>query len=122
MPITAQPSGAMEHKYVASLSTVTTIFVGKGNLYGFLAENNGATDIYLSFYDRLIAGFDFAVDVPVFTVKVPASASFGKDAIEISYRYFSVGCVVAAVTGRAGNTLVPANQPSCQFWSKSNEF
>lgn len=120
MAITAHPSGAMEHKYVETLSTVTTIFVGKGNLYGFLVENNGATDIYLSFYDRIIAGFDFAVDVPVFTVKVPASASFGKDAIEISYRYFSKGCVVAAVTTRNGATLATA--PSCQFWSKSNEF
>ena len=47
--ITAQPSGAMSHLYDPALSAVTTIFVGKGNLYGFLVENNGATDIYLSF-------------------------------------------------------------------------
>lgn len=120
MAITAQPSGAMSHLYVAALSAAATVFVGKGNLYGFLVENNGATDIYLSVYDSLLANVIVGTTAPAFTVKVPASAAFGKDAIEISYRYFSVGCVVAAVTTRNGAALATA--PSCQFWSKSNEY
>jgi len=119
--ITAQPSGAMSHLYEASLSAAATVFVGKGNLYGFLVENNGATDIFLSVYDELLANVTLGTTAPAFTVKVPASAAFGKDAIEISYRYFSKGCVVAAVTTRNGNNLV-ASAASCQFWSKSNEY
>ena len=118
--ITAQPSGAMSHLYVEALSAAATVFVGKGNLYGFLVENNGATDIFLSVYDELLANVTVGTTAPAFTVKVPASAVFGKDAIEISYRYFSKGCVVAATTLRNGAILATA--PSCQFWSKSNEF
>ncbi len=118
--ITAQPSGAMSHLYDPALSAAATVFVGKGNLYGFLVENNGATDIFLSVYDELLANVTLGATVPAFTVRVPASAAFGKDAIEISYRYFSKGCVVAAVTTRNGAGLATA--PSCQFWSKSNEY
>ena len=120
MAITAQPSGAMSHLYDPALSAAATVFIGKGNLYGFLAENNSGSDIYLSVYDSLLANVTLGVTAPAFTVRVPASASFGKDAIEISYRYFSVGCVVAAVTMRNGAILATA--ASCQFWSKSNEY
>lgn len=114
---TSSSSCATFHLYTNNLSaSPVEVFSGRGNLYGFLVENNTATDVYLQVFDAAASG-DVTVGTtsPVFTVRIPGSSAFGKDADDMSYRFMSRGCVVAVTTTRTGNTA-PATDATAQFW------
>lgn len=114
---TSSPSAVPFHSYTNSLSaSALEVFSGRGNLYGFLVENNTASDIYLQVFDSENAGsVTVGTTEPVFTVRIPGSSGFGKDADEMAYRFFGKGCVVAVTTTRDGSTA-PATDATAQFW------
>lgn len=114
---TSSSSCATFHSYTNSLSaSALEVFVGRGNLYGFLVENNTASDIFLQVFDAAsAASVTVGTTAPVFTVRIPGSSAFGKDADDMSYKFLGNGCVVAVTTTRTGNTA-PATAATAQFW------
>ena len=114
---TSSSSCAPFHSYTNNLSaSALEVFVGRGNLYGFLVENNTASDIFLQVFDAAdAASVTVGTTSPAFTVRIPGSSAFGKDADEMSYKFLGNGCVVAVTTTRTGNTA-PATAATAQFW------
>ena len=78
---TSSSSCATFHSYTNSLSaSALEVFSGRGNLYGFLVENNTASDIFLQVFDAAsAASVTVGTTVPVFTVRIPGSSGFGKE-------------------------------------------
>lgn len=115
---TGTPDQALQHYYNGALSqTKQTVFIGKGNLYGYEFENNSATDtVYLQFFDKLIADVTVGTTTPDFTFMVPAGACFGKDAQQFVVHYFGIGCVVACTSTRTGGSA-PAANSTVHLWS-----
>lgn len=114
---TSSSSCSTFHSYTNSLSaSALEVFLGRGNLYGFLVENNTASDIFLQVFDAdSTASVTVGTTSPVFTVRIPGSSAFGKDADDMAYKFFGKGCVVAVTTTRTGNTA-PATAATAQFW------
>jgi hypothetical protein len=102
---------SVDHNYVAAFSSAV-IFNTQGNLWGFLVENNDASNpVYLQFFDSNSG----AVGNPVFTIRIPVGSAFGKDVDEVAAYHFDNGCFVRAVDARGGTTL-SVTAPTVQFW------
>ena len=102
----------VSHKYEEALDdTGIVLFDTQGNLWGFLAENNAAADVYLQFFDSNSG----SSGNPVFTIRIPASSAVGKDIEDKAAYHFANGCSVRAVDARAGSSLSVAG-PTLQFW------
>lgn len=115
--VTASASSASFHVYEPSLNaSPVLVFSGRGNLYGFLVEDNSGDDIFVQVFDAASAG---AVTVgttpPVFTFRVKADQALGKDVNDSPYKFFKNGCVIAITTTRSG-AVSPAEPASGQFW------
>lgn len=105
---------ATKHVYSNSLNnTPVQVFVGRGNLYGFLVEENSGDDIYVSVYDS--ATTDLTGKQPVFTFRVKGEQAFGKDVNDSPYRFFEEGCVVKASKQRDLDEALTVEATS-QFW------
>ncbi|NBU33825.1 hypothetical protein EBZ38_03270 [bacterium] len=115
--VTASSSSCTFHSYQASLNaTPVLLFQGRGNLYGFLVEDNSGDDIFVQVFDAASAGdVTVGTTVPAFTFRVKAEQAFGKDVNDSPYKFFSKGCVVAVTTLR-GNAISPAVAATGQFW------
>lgn len=110
-------SSATKHLYRDNLSaTPVKVFEGRGNLYGFLVEDNSGDDIFLQVYDS-------ASDNPAlldssnlaFTVRIKADQSFGKDVNDSPYHFFANGCVIVVSKDRVAKTALGAPAMG-QFW------
>jgi hypothetical protein len=117
-PKSNHSSASPEHEYWPAVSNgKTQIFIGSGNLQGYLCENDSTSDIYLSFYDAADVGdVTLGSTPPVFTQKVKAEDGFGRDSNGYGYRYFGKGCVVAAVSARNG-IGAPLSPAILETWS-----
>lgn len=115
--VTASSSSCAFHSYQASLdANPVLVFSGRGNLYGFLVEDNSGDDIFVQVFDAASAGdVTVGVSVPVFTFRVKADQALGKDVNDSPYRFFTRGCVVAVTSTRTG-ALSPASPAVGQFW------
>lgn len=114
---TSSSSCATFHLYTNTLSaSPVEVFSGRGNLYGFLVENNTTSDVYLQVFDAAASG-DVTVGTtpPAFTLRIPGSSAFGKDADDTSYKFMSKGCIVAVTTTRTGS-VAPGTAATAQFW------
>lgn len=121
--VSASSSVNSDHSYFEEVSeTPQAVFGGRGNLYGFFVENNGATDIYIQFFDAANAiTVTPGVTVPDFTFKIPASSSFGKDTNDSPLHFFSKGCVVAVTAARSDGSA-PVAPATCQFWHYNSKY
>ena len=115
--VTASASSATYHSYSASLdASPVLVFQGRGNLYGFLVEDNSGDDIFVQVFDAASVGdVTVGTTVPVFTFRVKADQALGKDVNDSPYKFFKDGCVVAVTTLRS-NSVSPSAGASCQFW------
>lgn len=115
--VTASASSATFHSYSASLdASPVLVFQGRGNLYGFLVEDNSGDDIFVQVFDAASIGdVTVGTTVPVFTFRVKADQAFGKDVNDSPYKFFANGCVVAVTTLR-NNTVSPSAGATAQFW------
>ena len=119
----ANSTACADHSYEASVSnSPVQIFTNRGNLYGFLVENNTVADCFIQLFDAATIGaVTVGTTAPNFTFKVPASGAMGKDATEIPIHFFAKGCVVAVTTTRTGSTA-PASGATCQFWHYNSKY
>lgn len=115
--VTASASSATFHSYSASLdASPVLVFQGRGNLYGFLVEDNSGDDIFVQVFDAASIGdVTVGTTVPAFTFRVKADQAFGKDVNDSPYKFFANGCVVAVTTLR-NNTVSPSAGATAQFW------
>lgn len=115
--VTASASSATFHSYETSLNaTPVLVFSGRGNLYGFLIEDNSGDDIFVQVFDAASAGaVTVGTTVPVFTFRVKADQAFGKDVNDSPYKFFKDGCVVAVTSTRTG-LISPTSPATGQFW------
>lgn len=115
--VTASSSSCTFHSYQTNLNaSPVSIFAGRGNLYGFLVEDNSGSDIYVHVYDApSAASVTFGVTVPVFTFRVKADNAFGKDVNDSPYKFFSQGCVVVVTDARNAGSA-PTSAAVGQFW------
>lgn len=115
--VTASSSSATFHSYESSLNaTPVLVFSGRGNLYGFLVEDNSGDDIFVQVFDAASAGaVTVGVTSPVFTFRVKADQALGKDVNDSPYKFFKDGCVVAVTTTRTG-AVSPPVAATGQFW------
>jgi hypothetical protein len=115
--VTASASSATYHSYNANLdASPVLVFQGRGNLYGFLVEDNSGDDIFVQVFDAAsAASVTVGVTVPVFTFRVKADQAFGKDVNDSPYKFFANGCVVAVTTLR-NNSVSPSAGAAAQFW------
>lgn len=121
--VTASSSAMVDHVVKPALAEVAQlVFTKRGNLYGFLVENNGAADCFIQFFDAT-AAVDVTVGttVPDFTFRVPASGAMGKDVNDSPLHFFAKGCVVAVTATRTGNGA-PAAPSTAQFWSYNSKY
>jgi len=114
------PSASLnpKFKYEPSIDeTKVLVFAGRGNLYGWLLENNSAgSDVYASFYDAAsTAAVTVGTTTPLFTIKINAGSAFGRDTQIHPYLFTSAGLVVAVVSTRNG-AGAPASAATGQFW------
>lgn len=121
--ISASPSVVPQHVYNDALAeTPVQLFVGHGNLYAFIVENNAAVDCFIQFFDAADVGdITLGTTPPDFTFRIPASGAMGKDSNDTPLHYFSKGCVVAVTATRTGNGA-PGAPATSQFWSYANTF
>lgn len=120
--VSASSSITTDHLYNASQAEVkSTVFIGRGNLFGFLVENNGASEIFLQVFDALAADVTVGVTTPTFTFRIPASGVMGKDVNDSPLHFFAKGCVVAVTAGRT-SAVAPAAPATCQFWSYNSKY
>jgi len=115
--VTASSSSCTFHSYQTSLdASPVLVFSGRGNLYGFLVEDNSGSDIYVHVYDApSAASVTFGVTVPVFTFRVKADNAFGKDVNDSPYKFFALGCVVVVADARNSGSS-PTSPATGQFW------
>jgi len=115
--VTASASSATFHSYESSLNaTPVLVFSGRGNLYGFLIEENSGADIFVQVFDAASAGaVTVGTTTPVFTFRIKADQALGKDVNDSPYKFFKNGCVVAVTTTRTG-AVAPGTAASGQFW------
>jgi len=115
--VTASASSATFKSYSESLdATPVLVFQGRGNLYGFLVEDNSGDDIFVQVFDAASVGdVTVGTTAPVFTFRVKADQAFGKDVNDSPYRFFANGCVVAVTTLRS-NAVSPSQGATAQFW------
>lgn len=115
--VTASASSATFHSYSATLdATPVLVFSGRGNLYGFLVEDNSGDDIFVQVFDAAsAAAVTVGTTTPVFTFRVKADQALGKDVNDSPYKFFANGCVVAVTTLR-NNAVSPAMAATAQFW------
>lgn len=115
--VTASASSATYHSYNSSLdASPVLVFQGRGNLYGFLVEDNSGDDIFVQVFDAAsAASVTVGVTVPAFTFRVKADQAFGKDVNDSPYKFFANGCVVAVTTLR-NNSVSPSAGAAAQFW------
>lgn len=120
--VSASPSVAAKIVYNEALSNSPfEVFSGRGNLYGLLVENNGASDCFIQIFDKAVVGdVTLGTTVPDLTFRVPASGAFGKDVNDSPLRYFSKGCIVA-VTGARTTNAAPAAPATATFWHESRQ-
>ena len=115
--VTASSSSCTFHSYQTDLNaSPVLVFSGRGNLYGFLVEDNSGSDIFVHVYDAAsAASVTFGVTVPVFTFRVKADNAFGKDVNDSPYKFFALGCVVVVSDARNGG-VSPTTGATGQFW------
>lgn len=116
------PSQTPDLSYNVSVDESTNVKLisnSKGNLHGYLCENNGATDVYLQFYDAASVGAVTVGTGAVLEVRVPASGFSGRDPQVFPLRYFVNGIVVA-VTAARGAATAPASPATVSIWHKKN--
>lgn len=121
--VTASAGSATFHLYSNSLNaSPVLVFSGRGNLYGFLLEDNSGSDIFMHVYDAASAGdVTLGVTAPVFTVRAKADNAFGKDVNDSPYKFFSRGCVVIVTDTRNGG-LSPSVTATGQFWFVNRQY
>jgi len=97
-------------------ATAQQVFIGRGNLYGLLIENNTGTDMYVQIFDAADTG-DVTVGTtkPDLSFRIPADGAFGKDVNDSPFAFFEKGVVVAGTTTRDGNSS-PASKATATFW------
>ncbi len=121
--ISASPSVVPQHFYNDAVAeTPVQAFIGRGNLYAFLAENNFASTAYIQFFDAAdIADVTVGTTAPDFTFRIPADGAMGRDPSDTPLHYFVKGCVIAVTATRTGNGA-PGAPATVQVWSYSNTF
>jgi len=118
--VTYSAASATNHVYLDNLNnTPVQVFVGRGNLYGFFVEDNSGEDIFVKVYDS--ANTNLAGKDPVFTFRVKADNSFGKDVNDSPYKFLTNGCVVVASKQRSADEALGANA-AAQFWYVHRTF
>lgn len=110
-------SSAAKHVYNASLNaTPVKVFEGRGNLYGFLVEENSGEDIFLQVYDSTsVDPAQLTSSNLAFTVRIKADQAFGKDVNDSPFHFFGLGCVVVVSKSRSAKTN-PDAVATGQFW------
>lgn len=112
---------AVEHFYREDLDeTKREVNAGDCNMFGFLFENNSATDaVYVQVFKKLAASVTVGTTAPDFTYKVPAGAVFGKDATDFALDFCSPGLTVACTSTRTGAGAPNADLTAhIWFWPK----
>lgn len=114
---TKQPSVSPEFSYnVAVSQTAVQICAKPCNLYGFLGENNSsASDVYIQIFNALAVNVTVGTTTPIVTFRIPAGASFGKDAEDFPLFYMDTGLSVAVTSTRTGSSA-PASACTVDFW------
>ncbi len=118
--VTRNPSVVTEHSYEAAVTeSPVLVFAGQGNLYGFLAEENGGVEAFLQFFNAASTGaVTVGTTVPVFTIRLGADSTFGKDADDSPVHHFSLGCVIAVTSTRTGAGAPSAGMTvNSWFWN-----
>lgn len=110
-------ASATKHTYIASLNaTPVLVFSGRGNLYGFLVEDNSGEDIFVQVFDAAsAAAVTVGTTEPAFTFRIKADLSFGKDVNDSPLHFFTNGCVVAITKTRTGS-VSPSTAATAQLW------
>lgn len=91
-----------------------TVKASAGQLYGWYIYNDAAAEVYVHFYDALIAGVTVGTTRPLFTLGIPAGGGanvFGPVGIA-----FAAGITVAATTAVSGTGAPAANQVVCSLF------
>lgn len=115
--VTKSSSAATEQQYFEAVdATAVQVFSGRGNLYGFIVEENSGSDVFIQFFDAASTGDVTVGTNAVFTKRIPATGTLGKDVNDSPYRFFALGCVIAVTTTRTGNTD-PATAATVETWS-----
>lgn len=112
-------SSATKHVYRADLSaTPVKVFEGRGNLYGFLVDDNSGEDIFLQVYDSTsVDPNQLTSGNLAFVVRIKADQTFGKDVNDSPYHFFSSGCVVVVSKERVNKVALGAGkEAAAQFW------
>ena len=114
--ITPSANSVPKHSYEAAVDeTKTQIFVGRGNIYRFVCDNNDSSDVFLQFYDAAATG-DVTVGTDIIMeYRVSATGTLGIDAADSPLRFFSKGCVIAVVSSRGG-VGAPGIDASVNSW------
>jgi len=89
---------------------------GKTNVYGFIADNLDAADIYICFFDKETAPTPGS-DPVALSFKVSAESTFGRDPGGIPLAHFASKCWVVAGLAPDGTGLITA-EPVIQVWVK----
>lgn len=107
---------SMKHFQDNSVSnSPVAVMTDKGNMYGFLAENEDSSDVYLQMFNKAVGDVTVGTTSPDFTYKILAGSQLGKDAQEFPLDFFDTALTIAITTTRTG-AAAPTSAASVHVW------
>ncbi len=108
--------GFGQYRNTALTATKAVIKASSCNLYGFNLVNSNTVPIYVKFYNGTSASVTVGTTVPTAVIEIPAGDGTTPGCVvlapgSISYRFVSMGLVVAAVTGLADASIETPTTP-----------
>lgn len=98
----ATVTGTTIYSNTALTNTDVTVKAGAGRVYAWDFYNPNATDVYVQFWNALIASVTVGTTPPLFSVRIPANS--GRDYVSVVPVAYATGIAIAATTTAAGGT------------------